>query len=80
MESCVVLGSREIIYLFASKGLEEVKGRLSHPGWEVKKPEIGDGATEGGREEVDAFSRYFISHLGHQVSCISGDTGKTSKS
>lgn len=54
-----------------------MKGRLSHPGQEVKKPEIGDGVTEGGREEVDAFSRYFISHFGHQVSCISGDRLET---
>lgn len=53
------------------------KGRLSHSGWEVKKPEIRHGATEGGREEVDAFSRYFISHLGHQVSWISGDRLET---
>lgn len=77
VESSIALGSREIIHPFYLEGTEKWKGRLSHPAWEVKKLETGDGVTEGGREEVYAFFTYFISSFGHQVSWISGDALET---
>lgn len=55
----------------AQKDWKKWKRRLFHPGWEVEKPEIGDGATKGGREEVHSFSRFFIRHPGYQGSRVS---------
>lgn len=70
-ELCSSCQQEEHLAVLPQKDWKKWKGRLFQPGWEIEKPEIGNAATKGGREEVHCFSSYFIRHPGHQGSWVS---------